>query len=278
MGMSEFYGEPATARRSPTIHRALELGVTSSTPPTCTARSPTSGWSAARSPGRRDEVVLATKFGNERGDDGTLHRDQRPARLRAAGLRRVARAPRHRHDRPLLPAPRRPEHADRGDLGRAEELVDAGKVRYLGHLRGRAGDDPPRRTPCIRSPRCSTEYSLWTRDPEDEVLPTARELGIGFVAYSPLGRGFLSGQIAVDRRPRRRRLPPPQPPLPGREFRARTSSCVDRVEEIADREGRHRLPARARLGARTERRRRPDPGHETRSLPRGERRRCRRSS
>ena len=99
------------------------------------------------------------------------------------------------------------------------ELVQEGKVRYLGL--SEAAPDTIRRAHAVHPiAALQTEYSLWTRDPEDEILPTVRELGIGFVAYSPLGRGFLTGRDPLARRPRRERLPPPRPALPGRELRA----------------------------------------------------------
>ena len=106
----------------------------------------------------------------------------------------LAGAPRHRLRRPLLPAPRRPERPDRGDGRRDGRAGRAGQDPPHRAERGRAGDDPPR---ARRAPdhALQTEYSLWTRDLEAEILPTCRELGIGFVPYSPLGRGFLSGRF-----------------------------------------------------------------------------------
>ena len=108
------------------------------------------------------------------------------------------------------------------------------------------------RTPCTRSRALQTEYSLWTRDPEDEVLPTVRELGIGFVAYRPLGRGFLTGAITLARRPRRGRLPPQQPALPGRELRpepgARRARARDRRREGRARRASSRSPGCSHQG------------------------------
>ena len=108
--------------------------------------------------------------------------------------RGLAAAARHRPHRPVLPAPRRPEHADRGHRRRARRARRRGQDPPHRSLRGRARHDPPRpRRPPVTA--LQSEYSLWTRDPEPKVLPVLRELGIGFVPYSPLGRGFLTGEI-----------------------------------------------------------------------------------
>ena len=143
-----------------------------------------------------------------------------------------------------------------------KELVEAGKVRHLGL--SEASPATIRRAHAVHPiTALQSEYSLWTRDPEAEILPTVRELGIGFVAYSPLGRGFLSGQIKslddLDEQDFRRA---------GRASRARTSSEPrPRRARRGDRrrEGRHARPARARVGAGAGRRHRPDPRHEARA-------------
>ena len=102
-------------------------------------------------------------------------------------------------------------------VGAMAELVRAGKVRYLGL--SEASPKTIRRAHKVHPiSALQTEYSLWERDPEDEILPTVRELGIGFVPYSPLGRGFLTGQFKTLRRPGARRFPPHVPALPGREL------------------------------------------------------------
>ena len=272
MGMSEFYG---AARRGGVDRDASTArsssASTSSTPPTCTARTPTRSWSAARSAGGATRVVLATKFGIVRdARTGTMPRHQRPARVRARGLRGQPAAPRRRHDRPLLPAPRRPDDADRGHGRRDGRAGARGQGPLPRPLGGRARDASAARTPSIRSPRCRREYSLWTRDPEDDILATCRELGIGFVAYSPLGRGFLTGQIKRFEDLARRRLPPHARRASRARTSSRTSTSSARVEEIAAREGLHarrssRSPgcwrrartscrSRARSGASTSRR------------------------
>ena len=211
----------------------------SSTPPTCTARSPTSSWSARAIAGRRDEVQLATKFGNERRPDGTrVGINGRPEYVRAA-CDASLRAARRRPHRPLLPAPRRQDRADRGDRrrdGRAGRRRQGPPPRPVRGARPRPSGARTRRT---RSPRCRREYSLFTRDLEDEILPTIRELGIGLVPYSPLGRGILTGAITSETRWTRRLaplgvLPAPQRRGPRRQPRSwSTGSARSRTRRAA---------------------------------------------
>ena len=194
MGMSEFYGTADEGEGIATIHRALELGVT------FLDTADMYGWGAnERLVGkaiadRRDQVVLATKFGNVRGPNGEfLGIDGSPAYVRAAceaslerlGVETIDLYYQHRVD---LKTP------IEETVGAMAELVQAGKVRYLGL--SEAGATTIRRAHAVHPiSALQSEYSLWTRDPEPEILATIRELGIGFVAYSPLGRGFLSGRI-----------------------------------------------------------------------------------
>ncbi len=195
MGMSEFYGPADDAESVAVIHRALDLGVTMLD--TADMYGPFTnerlvGRAIAE---RRDEVVVATKFGNERRADGTrLGVNGRPEYVRAAcdaslerlGVERIDLYYQHRVD-PTVPIEE--------TVGAMAELVAAGKVRYLGL--SEASPATLRRAHATHPiSALQTEYSLWTRDCEDEVLPTARELGVGFVAYSPLGRGFLTGRFA----------------------------------------------------------------------------------
>ncbi|HEY2805694.1 MAG TPA: aldo/keto reductase, partial [Gemmatimonadales bacterium] len=144
--------------------------------------------------GRRDEVVLATKFGNERNPDGSwvgingtpeYVRSACDASLERLGVDHIDLYYQHRVDQKV---------PIEETVGAMAELVKAGKVRYLGL--SEAAPATIRRAAQVHPiAALQTEYSLWSRDPEDEILPTCRELGIGFVPYSPLGRGFLSGQI-----------------------------------------------------------------------------------
>jgi aryl-alcohol dehydrogenase-like predicted oxidoreductase len=144
--------------------------------------------------GRRDEVVLATKFGNIRGEDGSFRgisgkpeyvRSACEASLRRLGVEVIDLYYQHRVD---------PETPIEDTVGAMADLVRQGKVRFLGL--SEAGAQTIRRANAVHPiAALQTEYSLWSRDPEQDILPTVRELGIGFVAYSPLGRGFLTGRF-----------------------------------------------------------------------------------
>ena len=192
---------------------------TSWTRPTSTARSPTSGWSAARS------AIAATRSCSPRSSATCAPRtatflgiNGRPG-VRAPGLRRVAAAARRRHHRRLLPAPRRPEDADRGH-GRRDGRAGAGGQGAL----SRVCPKPRRRrsaarTPCIRSPRCRPNTRCGAASPKQRAARhRAASSGIAFVAYSPLGRGFLTGPIPVADDLAGRRLAPPESAVPGGEL------------------------------------------------------------
>ena len=264
MGMSEFYGTADEQRAIDTIHRALDLGVTFLD--TADMYGPfTNEQLVGRAiTGRRDEVQLATKFGNVRGPDGSRVGINGSPEYVRAGLRRLAAAARRRPHRPLLPAPRRQDRADRGDRRRDG---GAGRGRQGPPPRPVRGGAPTRsagRTPSTRSPRCRREYSLFTRDLEDEILPTIRELGIGLVPYSPLGRGILTGAITRDAGAdgdgdfRRSAY---FPRFQGEALDANLA-LVEKIRAIADEKGCTPGPARTRLGARAGRRRRADPRHQ----------------
>ena len=199
MGMSEFYGRGDDAESIATIHRAMDLGVDflDTADMYGIGRNEKLVGRALR--GRREQVVLATKFGNVRGPQGEfLGVSGRPDYVRAAceaslkrlGVEVIDLYYQHRVD-PATPIEE--------TVGAMAELVRAGKVRYLGL--SEAAPATLRRA-CAVHPIAAlqTEYSLWTRDPESEILATCRELKVGFVAYSPLGRGFLTGrfQTTVD--------------------------------------------------------------------------------
>ncbi len=194
MGMSEFYGTGDETESIATIHRAIDLGVDflDTADMYGTGRNEELVGRALR--GRRSEVVLATKFGNVRGPKGEfLGVNGRPEYVRQAcdaslqrlGVEVIDLYYQHRVDvgTPI-----------EDTVGAMAELVRAGKVRYLGM--SEAAPATLRRA-CAVHPitALQTEYSLWTRDPEGEILATCRELNVGFVAYSPLGRGFLTGRF-----------------------------------------------------------------------------------
>ena len=232
MGMSEFYGATDEAEAIATIHHALDLGVTMLD--TADMYGPFTneelvGRAIAE---RRDEVVLATKFGLVRDPEDPRRRgiNGRPdyvisacdASLRRLQVDHIDLYYQHRVD---LDVP------IEETIGAMASLVDAGKVRFLGL--SEAGAETIRRAHSVHPiSALQSEYSLWSRDIEDEVIPTIRELGIGLVAYSPLGRGFLTGRFATpddfDEGDFRRYSPRFQ----GENF-ARNLSLVERVRELA---------------------------------------------
>ncbi|WP_390677866.1 aldo/keto reductase [Aquisphaera giovannonii] len=236
MGMSDAYGPADEAESIATIHRALDLGV--NLLDTSDAYGPFTNEEligrAIR--GRRDEVTVATKFGFVGGTDGKGggRIDGSPAHVREAcdgslrrlGVDHIDLYYQHRVD---------PDVPIEETVGAMAALVRQGKVRYLGL--SEASPQTIRRAHAVHPiSALETEYSLWSRDPEDELLPTLRELGIGFVAYSPLGRGFLTGQLrrfedlpADDWRRHR-------PRFQGENF-DRNLKLVDRVKEIAATKG-----------------------------------------
>ena len=194
MGMSQSYGAADDDESIATVHRALELGVTFLDTADMYGPFTNERLVGRAIAGRRDEVILATKFGNERRPDGSwVGINGKPdyvrrcidASLERLGVDHVDLYYQHRVDTSV------PVEEAWGAMG---ELVEAGKVRYLGISEAAPGTI--RRAHATHPMSAiQSEYSLFTRDPEDGVLDTIRELGIGFVAYSPLGRGFLSGTI-----------------------------------------------------------------------------------
>ncbi len=195
MGMSEFYGPGDEQESIATIHRALELGVNFLDTADMYGPFLNEELVGRAIRGRREQVILATKFGIQRSNDNPQYRgvSGRPeyvlaacnASLKRLGVDYIDLYYQHRVDQ-TVPIEE--------TVGAMAQLVQAGKVRYLGL--SEAGPQTIRRAHAVHPiTALQTEYSLWSRDPEDEILPTVRELGIGFVAYSPLGRGFLTGQI-----------------------------------------------------------------------------------
>ena len=236
MGMSEFYGATDDAQSTETLHRALDLGVTffDTADMYGVGRNETLVGNALRA--KRDQVVIATKFGNRRNPDGSrIGIDGSPAYVREAcdaslkrlGIETIDLYYQHRVD---------PNTPIEDTVGAMAELVTAGKVRYLGL--SEASVETIRRAHAVHPiAALQTEYSLWTRDVETDILPTVRELGIGFVPYSPLGRGFLTGKIkdknsfsADDFRSSR------SPRFQGENF-DRNLAIVEQIEALAQEKG-----------------------------------------
>ena len=194
MGMSEFYGLVDDRASLAVIHRALDLGVNFLDTSDAYGRGHNEELVGKAIHGRRNQVILATKFGTVRAPDGTfLGINGKPEYVRAscaASLRRLGVDVidlfyQHRVD---------PKTPIEETVGAMADLVAEGKVRYLG-LSEASPEIIRRARDIFPIAALQSEYSLWTRDPETKILPTCRELGIGFVAYSPLGRGFLTGRF-----------------------------------------------------------------------------------
>jgi aryl-alcohol dehydrogenase-like predicted oxidoreductase len=238
MGMSEFYGSGDEGEAIATIHRALELGVDFLDTADMYGPFTNEKLVGKAIADRRDRVVLATKFANWRGENGEwlgvrgdaqyVH-EACDASLQRLGVDHIDLYYQHRVD---------PKTPIEETVGAMAELVAQGKVRHLGL--SEAAPDTIRRAHAVHPiTALQTEYSLWTRDVEDDgVLDTIRELGIGFVAYSPLGRGFLTGRIRSledlpeDDSRRAGRFPR----FEGENFQ-RNLDLVERVTQIAEEKG-----------------------------------------
>ncbi len=244
MGMSEFYGAPNDAESIATIHRALELGVTLLDTADIYGPHTNERLVGKAIADRRDEVVLATKFGIVRDPDNPAARgvNGRPEYVKARcddsldrlGIDHIDLYYQHRVD-PSVPIEE--------TVGAMSELVSEGKVRFLGL--SEAALETIRRAHAVHPiSALQTEYSLFARQPEEEILPTVRELGIGFVPYSPLGRGFLTGSFTKveDLDPGDFRHG--QPRFQGENF-DRNLAIVERVRAVAEAHG--ATPAQAAL-------------------------------
>src|SRR4051794_13994061 len=232
MGMSEFYGSTDEDEALATINRALELGVDFLDTADMYGPFTNERLVGRAVEGRRDEVVVATKFGNVRGENGErmgIRGDAEYVRqacdgsLERLGTDHIDLYYQHRVDKQV---------PIEETVGAMAELVEQGKVRYLGL--SEASPETLRRANAVHPiTALQTEYSLWTRDPEEAVLPTVRELGIGFVAYSPLGRGFLSGRFQRPEDIPEDDFRRSNPRFQGENFQ-RNLELVDRVRQIAE--------------------------------------------
>jgi aryl-alcohol dehydrogenase-like predicted oxidoreductase len=236
MGMSEFYGTTDEDESVATIQRAIELGVTFLDTADMYGPFTNEKLVGKAIEGRREEVQLATKFGNVRGEDGSFRgvrgdaayvRECCDASLRRLGVDHIDLYYQHRVD---------PETPIEETVGAMKELVEAGKVRYLGL--SEAGTETIRKAHAVHPiSALQSEYSLFTRDVEDEVLPTLRELGIGFVPYSPLGRGFLTGRFkSVEDMPEEDTRSARFPRFAEENF-MKNVELADRVREVAEGKG-----------------------------------------
>jgi aryl-alcohol dehydrogenase-like predicted oxidoreductase len=236
MGMSAFYGAHDDEESIKVIHHALDNGVTLLD--TADMYGP---WTNEELVGkaikdRRDQVILATKFGNEVDDNGkrlgTVNgrpeyvRKSIEGSLKRLGVDHIDLYYQHRVD---------PDVPIEDTIGEMAKLVEEGKVRYLGM--SEAAPETIRRAAKVHKiTALQTEYSLWSRDPEDEILKTVRELGIGFVAYSPLGRGFLTGKIKSPDDFGEGDFRGNHPRFRGENFQ-KNMELVERVKELAEEKG-----------------------------------------
>ena len=235
MGMSEFYGMTDESQAIATIHRALELGITLLDTADMYGPFTNERLVGRAIADRRDQVVLATKFGNVRTESGErlgIRGDREyvlascDASLERLGTDHIDLYYQHRVDT---------ETPIEETVGAMAELVEQGKVRYVG-LSEAAAETIQRAHAVHPISALQSEYSLWTRDVEDEILPTIRELGIGLVPYSPLGRGFLSGRIRSVEDLEENDFRRQNPRFQGENF-DKNLELVERVAEVAAAKG-----------------------------------------
>ncbi|KRE78268.1 aldo/keto reductase [Arthrobacter sp. Soil763] len=235
MGMSEFYGHGDEQESVATIHAFLDAGGTLLDTADMYGPFTNEKLVGGAIAGRRDDVVLATKFGNERREDGSwVGINGRPEYVRAAcdaslqrlGVDHIDLYYQHRVDK-TVPI--------EDTVGAMAELVQAGKVKHLGL--SEASADTVRRAHAVHPiTALQTEYSLWEREPETKIFPVLAELGIGFVPYSPLGRGFLTGQLRSEEDFAEDDFRRHSPRFQGENF-TRNLALVDRVTELATEKG-----------------------------------------
>jgi aryl-alcohol dehydrogenase-like predicted oxidoreductase len=230
MGMSQSYGTPDEPESIATIHHAIERGITFLDTADMYGAGQNEELLGRAIQKRRNEIILATKFGNVRHPDGSIRVNGRPeyvqqaceASLSRLGISAIDLYYQHRVD---------PDVPIEETIGAMARLVEQGKVRYLGM--SEAGAKTIRRAHATYSiTALQNEYSLWTRDPEEQILDVCRELGIGLVAYSPLGRGFLTGQIKSNDAFAPNDFRRISPRFQGDNFQ-RNLSLVERIQQLA---------------------------------------------
>lgn len=235
MGMSEFYGMADEEESIAVIHKAIDLGVTLLDTADMYGPFTNEKLVGKAISDRRGKVILATKFGHERTEDGTYVgingkpeyvRQACEASLKRLGVDYIDLYYQHRVDTSV---------PIEDTIGAMADLVKEGKVRYLGM--SEAATETIRRAHAVHPiSALQTEYSLWSREPEDEILNVVRELGIGFVAYSPLGRGFLSGQFKTPEDIPEKDFRHDNPRFQGENF-YKNLELVNKVKQIAEDKG-----------------------------------------